>query len=239
MMKKKINLKDSMIILTALFVSTTLSFAEAEVGKPAPNFKGQDIHGKTHQLSDYQGKIVVLEAYNLDCPFCANHFETGAMQEMQKKVTDLGGGNWHYEYAVHNMNSDRAAQAFAVDFADGTSISSLGFHDFDHHSGEYEPVSGDPYSTTDWPGNVGAGDGVVSWETDTFAVAPAANAIRWSTMYNFWFDADAGPTEIESHSIALFKPGTPCRIDFLQGPTVVFLDDFETGDTCVWSIVVP
>src|SRR5256885_10863826 len=59
-------------------------FAAAEIGKPAPDFTATDINGKTHKLSDYRGKIVVLEAYNLDCPFCANHFKTGAMQELQQ-----------------------------------------------------------------------------------------------------------------------------------------------------------
>src|SRR6266566_4779804 len=58
--------------------------AAAQVGKPAPDFTATDINGKTHKLSDYKGKIVVLEAYNLDCPFCANHFKTGAMQELQQ-----------------------------------------------------------------------------------------------------------------------------------------------------------
>lgn len=87
----KMTMKHTLMTLTALFVSTALGLAEAEVGKPAPDFTGRDIHGKTHQLNDYKGKIVVLEAYNLDCPFCANHFETGAMQELQKKVTDMGG----------------------------------------------------------------------------------------------------------------------------------------------------
>ena len=30
------------------------------------------------------------------------------------KATDIGGGMWHYEYAVYNMNSDLAVQAFTV-----------------------------------------------------------------------------------------------------------------------------
>lgn len=62
----------------------------AEIGQTAPDFSGQDIHGRTIKLSDYQGKIVVLEAYNLDCPFCANHFKTGAMQELQAELTGKG-----------------------------------------------------------------------------------------------------------------------------------------------------
>ena len=36
------------------------SKSEPEVGKPAPEIKGQDINGKKFKLSDYRGKVVVL-----------------------------------------------------------------------------------------------------------------------------------------------------------------------------------
>lgn len=62
----------------------------AEIGKPAPDFTATDINGKTVKLSDYKDKIVVLESYNQDCPFCHNHFQTGAMQELQKDLTAKG-----------------------------------------------------------------------------------------------------------------------------------------------------
>ena len=74
----------------ALAGLATVAFAEVEVGKPAPDFEATDIHGNTVKLSDYKGKIVVLESYNLDCPFCANHFKTGAMQELQNDMTSKG-----------------------------------------------------------------------------------------------------------------------------------------------------
>jgi peroxiredoxin len=83
---------------------TTAAFAAAEVGKPAPDFTATDINGKTVQLSDYKGKIVVLESYNLDCPFCHNHFSTGAMQELQKEVTSKGG-IWLMVNSVNPNNS--------------------------------------------------------------------------------------------------------------------------------------
>lgn len=78
------------MIAFLLAMSVTLTLGAAEIGQPAPEFTGKDIHGKTHKLSDYKGKIVVLEAYNLDCPFCANHFKTGAMQELQAEMTKKG-----------------------------------------------------------------------------------------------------------------------------------------------------
>ena len=77
---------------TALVLSGLVSaaFAAAEVGQPAPDFTATDINGKTHKLSDYEGKIVVLESYNLDCPFVHNHYRSGAMQELQRDMTANG-----------------------------------------------------------------------------------------------------------------------------------------------------
>src|SRR2546421_1503050 len=74
----------------SLLSSICAVLAAAEVGKPAPDFTATDINGKTIKLSDYQGKIVVLESYNLDCPFCHNHYKTGAMQDLQGDLTAKG-----------------------------------------------------------------------------------------------------------------------------------------------------
>ena len=76
------------LLITIAFANSV--FAAAEITKPAPDFTATDINGKTHKLSDYKGKIVVLEEYNLDCPFCHNHFKTGAMQELQGEITGKG-----------------------------------------------------------------------------------------------------------------------------------------------------
>jgi len=45
----------------------------AKVGEPAPAFSLKDVNGKEHKLSDYAGKIVVLEWSNHQCPFCRRH----------------------------------------------------------------------------------------------------------------------------------------------------------------------
>lgn len=71
-------------VLTTMMALAASAFA-AEVGKPAPDFTATDINGKTVHLSDYKGKIVVLESYNSDCPFCHNQYKTGAMQDLQKE----------------------------------------------------------------------------------------------------------------------------------------------------------
>jgi peroxiredoxin len=80
-------MKKTLITLSGLVLTCALAFADAEVGKAAPDFAVKDVDGKAHKLSDYKGKIVVLESYNLDCPYVANHYNTGAMQELQGNLT--------------------------------------------------------------------------------------------------------------------------------------------------------
>jgi peroxiredoxin len=79
-----------MLAFLGAMVVAVSALAAAEIGKPAPDFTATDINGKTVHLSDYKDKVVVLESYNQDCPFCHNHFETGAMQELQKDLTSKG-----------------------------------------------------------------------------------------------------------------------------------------------------
>jgi peroxiredoxin len=76
----------------ALFTALTLASAAfaAEIGKPAPDFSATDINGKTVKLSDYAGKIVVIESYNSDCPFCRNQYANGATQDLQKELAAKG-----------------------------------------------------------------------------------------------------------------------------------------------------
>jgi peroxiredoxin len=76
-------------VLLAGMTLATAAFA-VETGKPAPDFTGMDIAGKTVKLSDYKGKIVIIESYNSDCPYCHNQYKTGAMQVVQKELADKG-----------------------------------------------------------------------------------------------------------------------------------------------------
>ncbi len=118
------------------------------------------------------------------------------------KATDLGGGIWHYEYAVQNLNSDRSIGSFSVPIDPTATVSNIGFHDVHTHSGE-------PYDQTDWLGTFSGS--AVTWETDDFGTNPNANAIRWSTMYNFRFDANRAPQTTDV-TLGIFKPGTPTAV---------------------------
>jgi peroxiredoxin len=64
--------------------------AAVQTGKPAPEFTGTDTDGKTRKLSDFKGKIVVLEAVNMDCPFVRNHYNSGALPELQVELAKQG-----------------------------------------------------------------------------------------------------------------------------------------------------
>jgi peroxiredoxin len=63
--------------------------ATATVGQPAPDFSAQDTSGKTHKLSNFRGKLVVLEWTNPGCPFVVKHYK-GNMQALQKEFTAKG-----------------------------------------------------------------------------------------------------------------------------------------------------
>ena len=47
----------------------------AKVGAPAPAFTLKDTDGKTINLADLKGKVVVLEWFNPECPFVKKHHE--------------------------------------------------------------------------------------------------------------------------------------------------------------------
>jgi hypothetical protein len=63
--------------------------ATAAVGQAAPEFSAVDTTGKTHRLSDYKGKLVVLEWTNPGCPFVQKHY-SGNMQGLQKEFAGKG-----------------------------------------------------------------------------------------------------------------------------------------------------
>ncbi len=144
--------------------------------------------------------------------------------QVARKVTDIGGGFWHYEYAVRNHNSERNARAFTVEFPVPTTFSGIGFNDVEHHSGE-------PYATTDW--SVSTTSTAVSWFTDTFAVNANANALRFGTLFNFWFDADQPPGGSTVDTLDLFTAGSPSSVTF--DLDALFKNGFENGAVSAWS----
>jgi peroxiredoxin len=64
--------------------------ATAVVGEKAPDFTGTDSLGREVKLSDYAGKVVVLEWTNDQCPYVKKHYTSGNMQKTQKAAMDDG-----------------------------------------------------------------------------------------------------------------------------------------------------
>lgn len=62
----------------------------AEVGKAAPDFSLVSTTGKKVSLSQFKGKLVVLEWLNHGCPFVKKHYRSMNMQALQKKYTAKG-----------------------------------------------------------------------------------------------------------------------------------------------------
>jgi peroxiredoxin len=57
----------------------------AQIGAPAPDFTLQDLDGKTVSLSQFRGKLVVLEWFNPGCPFVRNSHTTGSLKGLAEK----------------------------------------------------------------------------------------------------------------------------------------------------------
>ena len=73
------------LLLTALtlLIGTAVFAADApRVGSAAPDFSLTDAKGKTHSLSQYKGKYVVLEWFNPQCPFVKKHYGSSNMQNL-------------------------------------------------------------------------------------------------------------------------------------------------------------
>lgn len=123
---------------------------------------------------------------------------------LAQKVTNLGGGNYRYDYAVFNLNSDRSAGSFTIPLPAGAPVNNAGFNAPFYHSGEV-------YSNDPWIIDTSV-SGQLTWRSpQTFSVNPNTNALRWGTMYNFWFETNRPPTT-GAATLGLFKPHTPQSI---------------------------
>jgi peroxiredoxin len=83
-------MKNKFIIIFVLLLGVTVFSQQARLNETAPDFKLKDSNGKEHSLSDFKGKIVVLEWINFECPFVKKHYDSKNMQSLQEKYTAKG-----------------------------------------------------------------------------------------------------------------------------------------------------
>lgn len=176
------------------------------------------------------------------------------------RATDLNNGFHRYEYALQNLNSDRGGASFRVPLPTGVVLQNIGFHDVEYHSGDglvcvdcvcdggsfsglpcedqadcAGALAGDclgerlNFDGTDWAATVD--DDSITWATTPFSIDPNANALRWSTIYNFRFDANVGPMQNALVELGLFKPGFPSEIAIrTTAPELTFIDCNKNGE---------
>src|SRR2546423_3533725 len=83
-------IKSILITAASLIATSLLALDSPPVGSAAPDFSATDSKGKTHSLSQYKGKYVVLEWFNPECPFVKKHYGPGNMQKLQEEYTSKG-----------------------------------------------------------------------------------------------------------------------------------------------------
>lgn len=107
------------------------------------------------------------------------------------QTEDLGDGFWHYEYALLNIDLDQKVGSFSIPLTPGTNVSRIGFHAVESHG---EPYSNDPWTST-------VSGNAITWTT-------IDNPLRWGTIYNFRFKADAPPADTQA-TLGLFDVRSP------------------------------
>ncbi len=83
----------------ALTAAAALCFAGTATAKIATGSTVSDMsvvdsNGKTHNLSDFAGKKVILEWTNHGCPYVVRHYQAGNMQALQTSTTANGDTVW-------------------------------------------------------------------------------------------------------------------------------------------------
>src|SRR5881409_1415871 len=83
-------MKTLLLALSSLLAANLFAADSPPVGAAAPDFSLPDASGKTHSLSEFKGKYVVLEWFNPECPFVKKHYGGGNMQKLQDEYTGKG-----------------------------------------------------------------------------------------------------------------------------------------------------
>lgn len=78
------------ILVAALALAAGPALAQPVLGAPAPDFHARDDAGRMRSLSEFRGKVVVLEWASDACPYTHKHYDAGNMQRQQAQAVKEG-----------------------------------------------------------------------------------------------------------------------------------------------------
>jgi hypothetical protein len=149
-------------------------------------------------------------------------FDTGEGRlQLAVVSTDLGGGQFHHEYALMNFDFDRQIRAFEVELQPGVNVSNAEFVDVDLDAGN------------DWP--VTMGNPLLTWN------APPGNEMDWGTLYSFAFDANAESVEMNVTVYAAEAGGADSfviRAAAVVGDPGDVEEEDSTSGSALWPVLM-
>ncbi len=92
-----------------------------EINQPVPDFELPDLNGRIHRLSDYRGRIVIVNFWSCECP----HSERTDKAIMSMFV------QWHNDITMLSIASNRSETAEALKTAAETRRLPTVLHDAD------------------------------------------------------------------------------------------------------------
>jgi peroxiredoxin len=73
-----------------LYTTSVAQESKARIDEMAPDFTLKDYHGKEFKLSEFRGKVVVLEWVNQDCPVTRRVHQQDRIQGTYRKYAEKG-----------------------------------------------------------------------------------------------------------------------------------------------------
>ena len=101
-------------------------------------------------------------------------------------VSPMQNGWYQYEYAIQNVNAHRSVQQVSIPIPLGGKVLNPNFRSLPYHSGEV-------YDNYSW--DISIEDEQITWATELMMDNPFANALRWSSIYNFRFISNVPPQD--------------------------------------------
>ncbi len=106
----KFSLGTAVVVLAASATAMAGDDKGAKIGEPAPNFTLTDSTGQKRSLSEYMGKIVVLEWTNTECPVVQRCYKKndiqGTLEHVKKLDKDVV---WLAINSTHSTNTEENA----------------------------------------------------------------------------------------------------------------------------------